>query len=64
MILCIREKTRSPPPRPKPSSFFAPAKHQRLCSFLISLMIEETDGEAPSKTQAFLCFEIVKIWSS
>ena len=46
--------------RPRFCNFLAPAKHQRLCSSFSSRRIELTEGEAPSNTQAFLCFEITQ----
>ena len=46
--------------KPSPSSFLAPAKQQRLCSFFRSFQILLIEGEAPSKTHAFLCFQITK----
>ena len=48
------------PLRPRFCNFLAPAKHQRLCSSFSSRRIELTEGEAPSYTQAFLCFEITQ----
>jgi hypothetical protein len=34
--------------------------HQRLCSFFSSLQIMLGEVEAPSKTHAFLCFQIIQ----
>ena len=34
--------------------------HQRLCSFFSSLQIVLSEGETPSKTHAFLCFQIIQ----
>jgi hypothetical protein len=48
------------PLRPRFCNFLAPAKHQRLCSSFSSCSIELTEGEAPSNTQAFLCFQITQ----
>ena len=46
--------------RPSPCNFLAPAMHQRLCSFFSSLQIMLSEGEAPSKIHAFLCFQIIQ----
>jgi len=55
-----RKLTQIVPLRPRFCSFLAPAKHQRLCSSFSSCSIELTEGEAPSNTQAFLCFQITQ----
>ena len=46
--------------RPRSCSFLAMARHHRLCSSLMSLMMELTEGGTPSNTQAFLCFHIIQ----
>jgi hypothetical protein len=45
--------------KPRPTNFLAPAKHQRLFSSLRFLMMMLAEGDRPSKTHEFLCFQII-----